>query len=263
MATKQELAEQLTVEELRDLASEHGVDLAGASNKSEIVERVTASLTKDDLAGAQSEDSEAEPTASAGTTAGGTEKNADTAAESTTPASAAAPGGPENQSTLASVAEEIRNATPLTDAAERSPSDQTSPTGATLSADATPGELVEAKATPADLELRLPQGAVGPPIIRKVNPETPTPQQVVAAVGETTGHPEVTAFVTDADGNEFDAQLTPSDAATVAQRALSAQPQHPAFTSQGHWSNPNFPVEMTDEQREKDQAAYAERVSAG
>lgn len=45
MATKQEVAESLTVNELREFAEGEGIDLAGATVKSDIVDRVVAGST--------------------------------------------------------------------------------------------------------------------------------------------------------------------------------------------------------------------------
>lgn len=60
MATKQEIAEGLTVDELRSLADEHGVDLSGTGNKADIVERVVSAVSKDDLEAYESGEESAE-----------------------------------------------------------------------------------------------------------------------------------------------------------------------------------------------------------
>jgi hypothetical protein len=49
VTTKQEIAESLTVPELRSLADEHGIDLTGLSAKQDIADAVAAGATKDQL----------------------------------------------------------------------------------------------------------------------------------------------------------------------------------------------------------------------
>lgn len=118
----------------------------------------------------------------------------------------------------------------------------------------------EEKSSAADLEVRLPQMAAGPTIVVKANPETPSPQSVNASLSEVSGPPVTKLTVTDADDNEQVATLPPDDAALLSQRTLAQQPDHPNFTSKGHWSNPNYDVGLSDEEREKNEKEYAARV---
>jgi hypothetical protein len=212
VATKQEIAEGLTVDELRSLADEHQVDLSGASNKADIVERVVSAVSKDDLEAYEFGEESA--------------------------AGSSAPSGDDA----------IAGSTPLADRQARSTSDQS------------PDPRFAAGASAADLELSGPQLAPGESIVVKANPETPTPSQVEAAESEQAGPPAVSITVTDADKNEVAPLVAADTEARIAQAVASENPNHPAFTSQGHWSNPNFPVEMTDEEREKDSQEYASRV---
>jgi hypothetical protein len=192
--TKQELADSLTIAQLKKLAGDNELDLEGASQKDEIAERVAASR-----------------------------------AVSAEALQAAADGG------------DSRDA----------------------DADRPPGrseaEAAAAGASPADLELSSPAMPPGEPIVVKSSPEMPSQAQVDAATSEVAGPPVTAVTLTDADGGTIDRELPPDTAATLAQRVASENPEHPAFTSEGHWSNPNFPRDMTDEEREKDQAAYASR----
>lgn len=65
MTTKQEIAESLTVTDLRSLADEHGIDLSGLTAKAEIVDAVTAGVTKDQLEAFAGEDAAPEAEAPA------------------------------------------------------------------------------------------------------------------------------------------------------------------------------------------------------
>jgi hypothetical protein len=207
VATKQELAESMTVDQLRDFAGREGIDVSGLSTKAELVERVSNAASKEAL--------EAEADALAGT--------------EPTPGSTPSVAG-EGPA-----------------AAERiSPADTAA--------------LAEAGQSPADLELRLTRPATGESRIVKSSPETPTLAQVEASETEIAGPPDVSVVVTDSDGNEQDARVRPDDAALLAQRTASQQADHPANTSKGHWSNPVL-GEMTEEEKEADAKAYADRVS--
>jgi hypothetical protein len=53
VATKQENAEALTVDQLRAFADEKGIDLTGAANKGDIVEVIVANASAEELASAQ------------------------------------------------------------------------------------------------------------------------------------------------------------------------------------------------------------------
>jgi hypothetical protein len=60
VATKIELAEAMTIAQLRVLADEHGVDLSGLTAKADIAEAIAAGVSKADLEGGESV-SEEEP----------------------------------------------------------------------------------------------------------------------------------------------------------------------------------------------------------
>jgi len=111
----------------------------------------------------------------------------------------------------------------------------------------------EEEISPADLEVALAPG--GPPIQKKVNPETPSQQQVDAAVSEIPGPPVTKVTVETDEESVYD--LRPDDAALISQRVTS-DAAHPAHTSKGHWSNPLL-GDATDEEREANEKAYASR----
>lgn len=115
----------------------------------------------------------------------------------------------------------------------------------------------DAELSAADLELSTAAAPAGETIIRKVNAETPTAAQVEAASGEVAGPPVTAVTVTDADGEETSAELSPDDAALISSRVFSNSADHP-----GHapgYSNPAL-KDRTEEENEADQKAYAERI---
>lgn len=120
--------------------------------------------------------------------------------------------------------------------------------------DRSPEALQKAGVSPADLEMPT-AAAGGPAIIVKQNPETPSPHMVGASLGAVPGPVEVQLL--DADGNDISGALGVGDRAQMSSRALAAQTNHPANQIPG-WSNPNL-RDATDEEREADAAAYAER----
>jgi hypothetical protein len=255
VATKQELAESMTIAELQDFAADNGIDLAGLSSKADIAERVANSASKDDL---QAEADRLNPDAD-------DQPPDDTSASSTpgaTPAIADEGGGEEapeiNAEDHLLSAEagdaDLRPASEIegdTQAATPESVDRISP--------ADTAGLAAAGQSPADLELRQPQLATGEDRIVKARPEMPTAEQVKDSTTVVSGPPDVSVVVTDADGNEQHARVRPDDAARLAQVTASQQSGHPAHTSKGHWSNPNL-TEMTDEEKEADAEAYADRV---
>jgi len=110
--------------------------------------------------------------------------------------------------------------------------------------------------SPADLELgALAQMPAGETIRVKVNPETPSPQQVAAATSEVPGPPVTKVTIESED--EITRTLRPDDAALISQR-VGSDLTHPAHTSKGHWANPSL-ADMTDEEREANEKAYAGR----
>jgi len=122
-----------------------------------------------------------------------------------------------------------------------------------------PEDQAKAHLSPADLEFA--PSMVGGEIKVKVNPETPTANQVAGAVGTQTGIPTSKVTITDGDGEETDVALTPDNAALITQRALSLQ-GHPVHQQLGHGSNPSL-RELTEEESLDDQEAYAKRFKTG
>jgi hypothetical protein len=233
MPTKQELAESLTIAQLRELATEQSIDISGLTAKADLVDAIVAGTTAAAI--------EAKVTSATTPTQEGT-----TVSENTegTP-----PEEPEEKEPLA-LSEPLgpRELVPTGEQELEPRIGPEQPWG--------PEEQQEAGVSPADLELgALAAMPSGPKILTKVNPETPSPQQVDAAVGITSG-PPVTTVTVSADGEET-RSLAPDDAALISQRLVS-DGGHPAHASAGHYANPIF-REVTDEEREADREAYASR----
>jgi hypothetical protein len=251
VATKQELAESMTISQLRALADDEGVDLSGASAKDEIVERVVAGVSKETLQEAAGETgTEGETSTSGGTTPGSTPS-----VPNTGEGDQAQPVEPGDHL----LTDEDESLTP--------PAEQEGMTQAVVPAPVAriaPSDteaLARAGQSAADAELRLPHTAAGEPRIVKQRPEMPTLNEVTDSLGAVVGPPDVTVTVTDVTGEEKAARVRPDDAAMMAQRVASQQSGHPAHISKGHWSNPTL-TEMTDEEKEADAKAYADRVGA-
>ena len=213
MATKLELAESLTIAQLRELAADQNVDLAGLSAKDDIADAVAAGVAKDDL--------QAYVDRAGGDAVAENENEND------------APSGDDQPVREGQPVERIN---PLDTAAQ-----------------------AEAGQSPADLELRLGGAVSGDEIIVKANPETPTAQQVEDSQQAVPGPPNLSVTVSDGQGSEIDSAVTPSDAAQIQQRVVASKQDHPAFTSAGHYSNPNL-GDASIEERIANEEAYAERT---
>lgn len=278
--TKQEIAEGLTVAELRAVADREGVDLSGLTAKQEIADKVATSVTKDALTAdtTSTEDSEtkaggafaaSEPTYQDGIDETAAKQPFDTGnqGQGTTEWSASVTGGNANAEPIGEGdAPPSWGDEPLVESHPLGPPNPDPQDAAALAVKAPrnelgqvsndPESLQKAGLSPADLE--LPSSAFGPPIIVKQNPETPSPHQVEGALATVPGPPETTVTVTDGDGNEIPHRLGTDDQALIASRAAASLSTHPAHTTEGHWSNPAL-RDMTAGEREADAEAYAKR----
>lgn len=124
-----------------------------------------------------------------------------------------------------------------------------------LSPGSSPEELQKAGASPADLEIKMAPG--GEPIIVRQNPESPTPHLVAGSISEVPGPANVVVTVSDRDGNDREVALDVGDRVQAGQRAQAAISDHPANAAPGY-SNPAL-TETTDEEKEADAKAYADR----
>jgi hypothetical protein len=264
VATKQELAESMTVAQLKEFAANEGIDTTGLSAKDDLVERVSSSSTKEALQTEYDALYGDEPE-------GDEESDSETGDSASTPGTTpSVPAGDPSEGAVeaAPIVADDHRLIPGEDADLRPASEQEANAVATETDVAQPrvspadtAGLAEAGQSPADLELRLPQLATGEPRIVKARPEMPTAEQVKDSTTVlNSGPPAVSLTVTDADGEERAAVVDPADSALLAQRAASQTSGHPAHTSKGHWSNPNL-TEMTEEEKEEDAEAYAARVS--
>lgn len=292
MATKQELAESLTVEQLREVASREDVDLSGLTAKQDIIEAVTSGVSKDTL----------ERAADGQRKQGGafaSEKPA-----TADPADVSAPDVPPDRSTNQTEADRLAaespfdvgnqgkgttdwSAPPATTATDRDPISaedvdvpladtelpalgppNPEPRPATEAAPRNergqitndPVALQKAGQSPADLEVPG-LGQSGPAIIVKQNPEVPSVHQIAGALSAVPGLPETRVTVHDAAGEEVPHSLGTDDRALIGSRANASLSSHPAHAQPGHWSNPNL-RDMTDEERTADGEAYAERFGS-
>lgn len=104
MTTKQEIAESLTVPELRSLADEHGIDLTGLSAKQDIADAVAAGATKEQLESAAEGDQS------------GASSTSSSSASTPNPAPEAGPGGflsPEELQKRGLSAADLETGTPI------------------------------------------------------------------------------------------------------------------------------------------------------
>ena len=257
MATKQEIAESMTIAQLQDFAAEEGIDLSGLSGKQDIADAVASGSTaealkaeREALDGDLNQDEDTEATATTSTTAGSTPSVADDGATATAaPIDADDHRLTEDDMSLQPPSENL----PATAGVVVEVPDRISP--------ADTAALAEAGQSPADAELRLTGVVGGEERIVKARPEMPTITEIKDATTVLSGLPAVEVIVRDAEGNEQQVRTRPDDAAQMAQRVAAQQAGHPAHMSKGHWSNPNL-TEMTEEEKEQDAKNYAARVGS-
>lgn len=238
--TKAELADALTVEQLRTLAGDKNVDLTGKSNKAEIAEAVAAGTTASDLESAQ-------PT-------------------TTTPDTTAAPStttDPTTTDPLARTSESDLSQTASAQATRTAAEENDIPV-ATIPGNIAPNDteaLQKARLSAADLELAAPTLPGGETRIVKASPETPTARQVEASEVEQSGPPGATIeLVTGKGEDNIVGRVMADDQALITQRVVATTANSPVQLAKGHGSNPNL-RDMTDEEREANEEAYAARVS--
>lgn len=213
MATKQEIAESLTVSELREFAEQEDIDLGGATVKSDIVDRVVSGSTASALSAYAFEGEEGEEREQR------MERGEKPAEEENMVGPAAA------KSTKAGKATQGASAG----------------TGTYL----TPEQQLEQGVSPADLEIQ--QAATGESRIVKANPEVPTQSQVEAAEVEHPGPPEVLITV---DGEEV--ELPPDEAARAASlnpavHPGNAQEGYWSNPNQANWQTDEDAVKANEE----------------
>lgn len=254
MATKQEIAEGLTIAQLRELADQEGVDLAGLSTKDEIADAVASGVGKDTLSsyaegenGAQSEDT------------------ATTTRTSSAPSTASTNREPIGEDAVADIpltAEAAAGELPALGPPNPEPvaTSDKAPRNEVGSIAHDPVAQQKAGVSPADLEVPG-LGAGGPTIIVKQNPETPSPHQVAGALAAVPGPVVPTVTVQDHEGEEVPHKLGTDDLALINSRAVASNSGHPAHTTPGHWSNPLL-TPPTEDEIEADQKAYAERFGS-
>jgi hypothetical protein len=247
--TKQEIAEGLTVAQLREVADAEGVDITGLSAKQDIADAVAASVSKDALSDAADDTTTDNDTSS-----------------SPSPSTSGPPA--EGVSAGLDPLEITHDAVGLSDKLSDLQVGPTNPPAPDVGVKAPradsgavghdPEALQKAGLSPADMELPT-AGAYGDPIIVKQNPETPNIKEVANSLTTVPGPPNIEITITeDGEDKNLGNALGVGDRAQAQQRALAANSNHPAHITEGHWSNPNL-TEMTDEEKEADQKAYAAR----